>query len=424
MHTLQGKLAAIWIVFLLTGLLAACAVQSSTPTAQPPTATLSATPSLVPSPTLTASFTALPTFAPPRLTPITPIPSPISGLEIPAQVRSAVILGTDAVSPYVGRTDAIALVLFNEETARASVISLPPDMFVYHPGYTMQRLNIAYAVGGFDQLSATIHYNFGVIPDYYALVHINDFANIVDELNGITVQARQRVIELCGDNPSGRVEMDGQQAFCFARVRQQENEEDRSRRQQEVYQAVFNRLVRGGTLSKLPTLYEAYRKSVETNLTLSQLAAYVPLALKLGDPGQITYYYFPNDDLTPWIIPDQYLPATVLIPDLDEVKETMRQAVAAVMTGDPLTGIVATLEYELTITPSPTPTLTSTATVTRTPTPYRSPVPTRTLTPTITRTPRDTRTPTITYTPTITATPTTTSTETSTPTPTDILPAP
>ncbi len=40
------------------------------------------------------------------------------------------------------------LILYNRRTSMASVISIPPDLFVYIPGYTMQRINNAYPVGG------------------------------------------------------------------------------------------------------------------------------------------------------------------------------------------------------------------------------------------------------------------------------------
>src|SRR5690606_15393329 len=87
-------------------------------------------------------------FDPPRLTPATPIPPPLTGLVVPEEVRVLVVAGLDRPLPYTGRTDAIALVIYHPRLARASLVSVPPDLFGYIPGYTMQRLYIAYAVGG------------------------------------------------------------------------------------------------------------------------------------------------------------------------------------------------------------------------------------------------------------------------------------
>lgn len=389
----RTSLLTLYALLLGSLVLAACARPGPTPTPTRSSSSPTASATLSPAPSFTPSPTLEPTFANPKIPPITPVPPPMQ-LNLPAQVQVAVILGTDELAPYVGRTKAVALLLFNPELTRASLVSFPPDMFVYIPGYTMQRLSVAYAVGGFKGMAETIRYNFGVRPTLYGLVHLNDFTHFIDDLNGITVGASQAVPEYCGDNPPGKVDMDGQQAFCYSRLRFGEDEADRSRRQQEVYAAIFGRLVHGGTLVRLPVLFNAYSKSIETNLTLSDFMNYLPLALKMGDPGRIEFFYLSNDDLTPWQIPDQQLKTTVLLPNQKEVNSTMQKAVQFVMQPAPLSNLVETLVSELTTTPTATPTPTSTATLTGTPTPYRSPVPSRTPTLTHTPTPRPTLIPT------------------------------
>ncbi len=426
MHVNARRALFIILIFAIIGLvLAACAALFPTPepteTAIPLTATPSAT--LIPTITLTPTITPRPTFPLPLLTPITPIPPPVENIEIPEGLQVIALLGADAIAPFVGRTDAMVIVIFNPQTGRASAILLPPDLFVYIPGYTMQRLNIAYAVGGFKQFASTIYYNLGIMPTHYAVLHLNDFVNAVDDLTGISVQAGGFVLELCGGNRPGQVEMDGQQAFCYARVRFGADEEDRSRRQIAVYTAMLARLVRGGTLTRLPDLFQAYQHSVVTDLKLEDLTGYLPMLLRLGDPARMEYYFLPNDDLTPWQIPGQQLSPTVLLPDMDELASTVRQAIAFVMKDAPLSPVIKTLESELTITPTPTATATYTRTSTSTPQPYRSPTITRTptssITPTETSTRRPTRTPTVTITPTTTLTETLTLTPTETVTPTE-----
>lgn len=423
MHVNARRALFTILILAVTGLiLAACAALFPTPeptaAVVPPGVTPSAT--LIPTITLTPTITPRPTFPLPLLTPITPIPPPVTDIELPEGLQVIALLGADAISPFVGRTDAVVIVVFNPQTGRASAILLPPDLFVYIPGYTMQRLNIAYAVGGFEQFASTIYYNLGILPTRYAVLHLNDFVNAVDDLTGISVQAGGFVLEMCGGSRPGQVEMDGQQAFCYSRVRFGADEEDRSRRQVAVYSAMLARLVRGGTLVRLPDLYAAYQHSVVTDLSLEDLNGYIPMLLRLGDPARMEYYFLPNDDLTPWQIPDQQLSPTVLLPDMEELASTVRQAIAFVMKDAPLSPVIGTLEGELTTTPTATATATRTRTSTSTPQPYRSPTmtrtPTRTHTPTETATRRPTRTPTITLTPTVTVTPTITATPTSTPT--------
>ncbi len=389
----RAALRGMYLLLLAGIMLAACAGLEPLPTPTLPadTATASATPSTTAS--FTPSPTTEPTFPLPIYTPITPIPPPFA-LELPPEVHVGVFLGLDAVTPYAGQSDAVAIVLINQNTARASVISLAPDMFVYIPGLTMQRLNIAFPSAGFQGISDTLRYNFGVRPDFYAAVHLDDFVNLVDDLGGITIQAAQGVHEYCGDNPPGRVDMDGQQAFCHLRLRFDTDEADRSRRQDEVFRGVLARFVRGGTLARLPALYERYKDSIESNLDLRDLTGLVPLALRLGDPRRVEFYYLANDDLEIWTLPDMPLRADVLLPDQGEVQSTMRQALAFVLAPEPESDLAATLAYQLTISPTPTNTATATNTPTRTNTPYRSPIPSRTPTGTATRTPGPSRTPT------------------------------
>ena len=50
------------------------------------------------------------TFSPPGLDPATPIPEPLSGLEIPDEVQVWVLLGSDTEPPFTGRIQAIHLI--------------------------------------------------------------------------------------------------------------------------------------------------------------------------------------------------------------------------------------------------------------------------------------------------------------------------
>lgn len=416
MNSNRGRARFLLLVLLLIAVLAACAQQTPTPSplpATPPPASATASATLPPA-TAAPTLTIEPTFAPPQLTPITPIPPPVR-VHLPPGVKVGVVMGSASLTPFVGLTKAIVLVIYNPDLARASLVALPNDAFVYLPGYTMQRLEIAYAVGGFEKLADTVAYNFGVRPTVYGLVHMNDLVHFVDDLGGITVNAKVQVPEYCGDNPAGNVHMDGQAAFCFARLRFGTDEADRNRRQLELYNGIFQRLVRGGTLVRLPELYNTYKDAIETNLTLLDFYESIPLALKLGDPSHVNFYNFTDNDFSPWELPDQPLRSVVLLLDRDEARSTVQQAVDFVMTPEPVHNIVKTLAAELTRTPTPTRTPTRTATFTRTPglrTPTITgtpPTPTRTVTgtpptstPTVSGTPP---TPTRTVTPTRTATP-------------------
>jgi LCP family protein required for cell wall assembly len=333
----------------------------------------------------------------------------LSGLVIPEEVRVLVIAGADRNVPYLGRTDAVAVVIYHPRLARASVISVPPDLYAYLPGYSMQRIYIAYPLGGPRMLNDALEYNLGIRPDEYAIFNLDSFSELINDLGGINVSALENIVRYCPGMMPGVVLMNGNQALCYMRLRLGEDEFARNRRQQEILRTVFLRLVEGGNLVRVPELYSQYRGSIDSNLTLEEISEALPLALKLGDPSRIGYFQMGSDELRTWKIsedPD----ASVFLPNRPALMKLMQKAIDYVTTPSPLSAVVVTLEYQMTV--SPTPTVTNTPTPIPTPTtrPTNTPVRPRTATP-------FTRTPTVTVTVTITPESTWTRTPSRTPEP-------
>lgn len=387
------------LIFTLALLMSAC-VQTAPPTtpAAPtetplPSATFSPTPKPVTTtPTPPSGTLAIwEEFPAPQQTPVTPIPPPLTGLVIPDEVRVLAVAGVDRSLPYTGRTDTIALVIYHPRLARASLISVPPDLLGYIPGYTMQRMYTAYAVGGAKLLTQTLAYNLGVKPDHFAVFNLDSFGQLINDLGGINISVLEDVRRYCPQIPTGiSVLMDGDMAICYMRLRLEDDEYARNRRQQDVLRGVFFRLVEGGNLVRVPDLYQTYRSSIDSNLTFDYILSSLPMALKLGDPNRIGYFEMGAKELSTWQVSTD--PQTrVFLPERPALMAFMQQAVDFVTTPSPLSEVVVTLQYQLTVSPTPT----STSTVTLTPT----------ATPTITYTPTLTPTPTITLTPTITSVP-------------------
>jgi polyisoprenyl-teichoic acid--peptidoglycan teichoic acid transferase len=117
-------------------------------------------------------------------------------------------------------------------------------------------------------------------------------------------------------------------------------------------------MVEGGNLVRVPELYETYRSSIDSNLTLDGLLEAVPLALKLGDPSRVGYFHLSPAASQLWQISDQP-EASVFLPNRPAVMRFMQQAIDFVTTPSPLSEVVITLEYELTVSPTPTSTATA-----------------------------------------------------------------
>jgi len=318
-------------------------------------------------------------FPGPIQAPVTAIPYPMAGLKMPAAVKVALLAGVDSLSPFPGHTDAVMLVFYNPHTARASLVSIPPDLVVYLPGQTMQRLNNAYGLGDADLLLTTIQYNFGVTPSKWAIFHTDSFGRLIDAMGGIDVQAPVSFWDACGGIAAGTIHMDGQLALCYVRLRRLSDEPDRNRRQIEVVRETFLKMASGGNLAHLASLYSMIKPNVQTNVTLDDLAALVPLALQMGDPSHIAAFYPDQEQLKTWTFPGP-LAAQVFLPKRIPMRALLQQGIDFVLT--PAVPSDRALTQVPLLTRSPTVTLTAT----RTATPW--PTSTKTLTPS--KTPKDT----------------------------------
>ena len=321
---------------------------SPTPSTTP---TATRTPTQTPTPTITptsrpqsnpglAIWTPLaPEGATPTSTPPTPVPTAVPTFEAEDDITNVMLLGGD--DPNMGngsqRTDAIIVVSINRDTQTASMISIPRDLYVYIPGWTMNRINTAmargqlsgYPGGGVGLLEDTILYNFGIPIHYYAKVDFSGFQQIVDGLDGVEVAVgceltdwRLKSPELdqnVEENwerftlPAGIHTMDGDLALWYVRSRQSSSDWDRGRRQQQVLQAILNQGVDLNLISEVPTFFNAYRETVETDLDIGRILQLATLAPAVRANG-IQHLYLARSTVS-WTIPGSG--AQVLLPVWD-----------------------------------------------------------------------------------------------------------
>jgi len=297
-----------------------------------PNATATPTPFLplaaTPSP-VTSSVPSEPTLEP------TLTPTPWAIIPPEGQVN-ILLLGSDW-RPNAGyRTDVILLVSLNPKLGTASLVSFPRDLYVEIPGRGMNRINTAHPAGGFPLTVATFQQNFGITIDYYVLTNFQGFVSIVDSLGGIDVYAAKNLTDTCKLPQAvngycsvgpGLVHMDGQTALWYVRSRYSTSDFDRTRREQEVLIALFNKLMSLNALARAPELYQYYRSSVETNLPLDVALSLAPLAPQLlSDPSRIQRYTIGPTEVTPTRTESG---AAVLIPDIEAIRNILRQALNA-----------------------------------------------------------------------------------------------
>lgn len=268
--------------------------------------------------------------------PPTPIPPPSPQLIFDRGVVNIVLLGSDRRPQSSSfRTDVLIVVSIQPATGAVAMLSIPRDLYVYLPGYSMQRINtafplgdsIGYPGGGPALLADTIRYNLGIPIDYYARVEMDGFSRIVDTLGGVDVNVtcsyRDWRLKEPQLNPNlegnwrlytvsaGVVHMDGDLALWYARARKLSSDFDRSRRQQEVLRAIYRQVLGLGLIPRIPRLYDELRDTVTTNLGLPDLLTLAPLAART-DSADIRSRFVGRDEVTSWRIP--VTGAQVLVP--------------------------------------------------------------------------------------------------------------
>lgn len=122
---------------------------------------------------------------------------------------------------------------------------------------------------------------------YYARVDFNAFVEVVNSLEGVTVDVKTAIYDPYYPNETddgytvfkmneGLQEMNGETALKFVRSRKTTSDFDRAARQQQVLMAIKDKALSGNILTNPKTikkLYESIKNNINTNLTLREMIA-------------------------------------------------------------------------------------------------------------------------------------------------------
>jgi LCP family protein required for cell wall assembly len=214
-------------------------------------------------------------------------------------------------------TDTMMVMHVPANGAKATVISFPRDSWVNIPGFGMNKLNAAYALGagashnvdaGAQLLIQTIHQMTGLTIDHYVQVSLIAFYRISIAIGGVDVcliaaQNPQTDSDAYGSGysginlPAGHSVIEGKQALAFVRQRHglPRGDLDRIVRQQYFLAAAFRKIASAGTLLnpiKLQNLLTAVSSSlkVDKGLDLLKLAT----QMQKLTAGNVTFSTIPT----------------------------------------------------------------------------------------------------------------------------------
>ncbi|MBV7329650.1 LCP family protein [Chloroflexi bacterium TSY] len=209
-----------------------------------------------------------------------------------SQTENFLILGTDRRPDWVDwRTDVIMIVGLDRANRRASVLSVPRDLYVEIPSNGWGRINrvdylgervLKVEGGGPALVSIVLSKTLGISTDHWIRVEMSGFEALVDAIGGVTVHLDcpffSPIFNLDTQKwdyftlPAGDVLMDGETARWFVRLRLRESDIGRSRRQRQFLWALRDQALSTNLLTCFPQLWSALSGLFTTDLTLWQMA--------------------------------------------------------------------------------------------------------------------------------------------------------
>lgn len=195
-----------------------------------------------------------------------------AGLSEPIYGRGGAIVGWSyggRADPDGTNTDTIIYVQIVDD--RVTMISIPRDVYLEQ---WQTKINSMYAYQGADGLRRTVEDVIGLPVDYYAIINLDIFENLVDALGGVevTVPYDMRYRDIAGgldiDLRAGPQILDGDGAAGFVRYRQTTRGDfDRIDRVKTIAFALLARLrdLNVRAVAVLPELIDTFFADVETN---------------------------------------------------------------------------------------------------------------------------------------------------------------
>ncbi len=247
-------------------------------------------------------------------------------------------------------TDSIILVSLNKKSGKATLLSIPRDLYVETQETGGHRINLLYEFGE-EKLGegAGLEFTRKVISEYFDLtlhyawkIDFEGFEKIVDAVGGVTVNVEKAIDdpEYPKDGtydyehfylPAGLQTLNGKTALKYVRSRHTSSDFDRGRRQQQVLLELKEKALSEGLLgspAKLKAFYRTLRAHIETNMDLGSMITLAGIASRFS--SESVYNFNIHDDptvqggflYTP--LRELYGGAFVLIPASDKWNEVRR----------------------------------------------------------------------------------------------------
>jgi LCP family protein required for cell wall assembly len=264
-------------------------------------------------------------------------------MEQPEGTVNFLLLGSDRrPGEEIGRMDVIVIASVYPELPSVSLISVPRDYYAWIPSWGLDKINTAYVRakrtnypgGGSALIKDTIAYNFGIPIHFYAMVDFSSYRSIVNAVGGIDLVIECPFHDTYPDEESetgqtdidlepGVHHLDGKFALWYVRSRWNTSDFDRHRRQQQVLRAILHQALNKNMIVRIPELWSVYKESVITDMTLTDILALVPTAVRLDERDIKSRFIRGKELLKSWTAPNG---GYVLVPNYEKMYEFIQEA--------------------------------------------------------------------------------------------------
>lgn len=224
---------------------------------------------------------------------------------------SVLMLGVDERANDSGRSDTMIVLTVNPKEKSVKMLSIPRDTKTEIVGNgTVEKINHAYARGGSEMSIATVEHFLDMPIDYYVKVNMEGFKDIINTLNGVTVVNDMDLTYKKYHFPKGEIELNGQEALIFSRIRYEDPRGDFGRqiRQKQLIQAILDKGTNLSSLLKIDDILGKLGENIKTNFTLKEMLSIQKqykslnknieqIQFKDGNGGKEAgvWYYYPDE---------------------------------------------------------------------------------------------------------------------------------
>jgi LCP family protein required for cell wall assembly len=227
------------------------------------------------------------------------IPDPLPS---PGGPFTVLLLGSDDDAKFAAdrfNTQSMILMRVDPGAKRATMLSIPRDLWVPIPGHGTGKISTAFQLGGSDLAIKTVESNFRVNIDDYVWIGLKGLVNLIDRLGGVDVVVTNPVMDdfypadIDSSDPyayyrvavlPGAVHLDGLHALQYVRSRHGDLRGDfaRSERQQQVLVAIKDANVNA---ADLPFLASAFNGEIKTSIGLDRMRRLMAVTGQFGGQG-------------------------------------------------------------------------------------------------------------------------------------------